>query len=45
VSQTAVARRWIVSPTYDLVFSFGGAAASLIALGLYLAGVPILVLG
>src|SRR5438046_2732155 len=44
VSQTAVARRWIVSPAYDLAFFFGGAAASLMALGLYLAGVPILVL-
>jgi hypothetical protein len=44
VSQAAVARRWIVSPAYDLAFFFGGAAASLAALGLYLAGVPILVL-
>ena len=40
----AAARRWIVSPAYDLVFFFGGAAASVAALGLYLAGVPILVL-
>ena len=44
MSQAAAARRWIVSPVYDLVFFFGGAAASLAALGLYLAGVPILVL-
>ena len=44
MSQAAVARRWIVSPAYDLAFFFGGAAASLAALGLYLAGVPILVL-
>jgi hypothetical protein len=44
VSPAAVARRWIVSPGYDLAFFFGGAAASLAALGLYLAGVPILVL-
>ena len=44
MTEAAVRRRWIVSPTYDLVFFFGGAAASLAALGLYLAGVPILVL-
>jgi hypothetical protein len=47
MSQAAVARvarRWIVSPAYDLAFFFGGAVASLAALGLYLAGVPILVL-
>jgi hypothetical protein len=44
VSQAAAARRWIVSPTYDLAFFFGGAALSLIALALFLAGVPILVL-
>ena len=44
MSEAAAARRWIVSPAYDLAFFFGGAAASLAALGLYLAGVPILVL-
>lgn len=39
-----VARRWIVSPAYDLALFFGGAAASLAVLGLHLAGVPILIL-
>ena len=44
MTPTAAARPWIVAPAYDLAFFFGGAAASLAALGLYLAGVPILVL-
>jgi hypothetical protein len=43
-NEAVAAGRWIVSPRYDLGFFFGGAAASLAALGLYLAGVPILVL-
>ena len=29
MTEAAAARRWIVSPAYDLVFFFGGAAASL----------------
>ncbi len=40
----AVPARWIVSAPYDLAWFFGGAALSLLVLGLYLAGAPILVL-
>lgn len=35
---------WIVGPRYDLTWFFGGAAASLLLLGLYAAGVSIVVL-
>ena len=42
---SAAASPWIVGPRYDLGWFFGGAAVSLLALGLCLgAGVPIVVL-
>lgn len=41
---TTAGRTWVVSQRYDLAWFFGGAAASLAVLGLYLLGVPIVVL-
>lgn len=41
---TTAGRTWVVSQPYDLAWFFGGAAASLAMLGLYLLGVPIVVL-
>ena len=41
---TAAGRTWIVGREYDLALFFGGAAASLALLGLYMAGLPILLL-
>jgi hypothetical protein len=35
---------WIVAPRYDVLWFFGGAALSLAFLGLYFAGVPVLLL-
>jgi hypothetical protein len=35
---------WIVSPRFDLLWFFGGAALSLLVLGVYFAGVPIVLL-